>query len=335
MKVRFIDVGSTNIKTAVNTGSGLTAYYSVPFPPPLSLLPPYYEVSLDAIVSTVLSLIEGNEDAIYIAVQMHGYILGDRHGAVSEYISWRDERAGSPETSSAVYSEYGTSSKPNLPRFGIDFIKKHDPILFNKADTLYTLGSYLSFVLTGVNAAHITDLAPTGYYNILKRTVDSCSLRLPAALYEVSKVGGCGNISVFAPVGDQQAAVYGADVDNDSYIVNIGTAAQACVLHDGFVAGEYESRPYFDGKTLCTVTRLMGGMRIEQNVSAVALAADYVAAIEKLPKRSKIAVIGGGALYHKKILSAAFDIIGKEYKFYENGGALNGLEKLSIKAVIV
>jgi len=72
-------------------------------------------------------------------------------------------------------------------------------------------------------------------------------------------VAGFEGIPIYAPIGDQQAAVRGVSLAENELSINIGTGSQVSVLSDTFRTGSFKVRPYFDGLYLETVTHLPAG----------------------------------------------------------------------------
>ena len=335
MKRLYLDIGSTNIKSMVSREGESGEVRRTPFPAPAVADGFLYEVEAEEILARVIPIVRGSAcDEVYISTQMHGYLLADdKRNLLTRYISWQDKRAEKFGVGIAVGAESGTAMKPNLPRAGVETIRRLQPGLYERAAEFFTLGSYLAFVLTGNNATHITDAAASGYYNVKERSAAICDLKLPQALYEVCPVGMCGRSAVYAPMGDQQCAVLGAGGDENTLILNLGTAAQMCAIADGFASGNFESRPYFNGKTLCTVTGLSGGKRLNtlgSDARAVfALADEYKAAMRRLPQKKNFLVTGGAYSYHRALLERALGIAGADYTVNEGADALAGLKILS------
>ena len=323
MKDLYIDVGSTNVKWME---SGSQTLHLLEFPSAQKSEYPYYEVPHENIFQTVKSIIETcKANRVFFSVQMHGYVLLKNGKAVTPYVSWRDERAKSLEPRFVITKEYGVDIKPNLPRLSL----QAQTVVF---DEFCTLGSYLVYRLTGKNATHITDGAATGFYNVKNRTCDEVGFKLPFATYEVLSVGNYKNTAVYTPVGDQQASVLGAvGSEYDGIVLNLGTAGQMCCIKNGFVSGDYESRPFFNGKTLCTVTRLVGGGIIAEKTDEELeelIFNDYKTAKEKLPHSNKMIVTGGVIKYRKKLLCNVLNKLNVNYNFTQHCDALNGLKKL-------
>lgn len=323
----FIDIGSSNIKYCT---SSMCDVKSVSFPAPIINEDNKFEVNAEEIVSIVKTIIdEVKPNNVYFSVQMHGYVLFNKGKRVTNYISWRDERGRNEKPKFVINKDYGVDIKPNLPRLSLQTIT-------NEFDEFMTLGSYISYCLTGNNSSHITDICPSGFYNKTKEKYDEVGIKLPIICKKVIKVGEYNNVNIYSPIGDQQCAVKGtvdAIRDENCYILNIGTASQLCCIEKNMVKGEFESRPYFDGKTLCTVTRLPGGAKMKEYESSNKLVDDlykeYKTAIERLPSKKKLIVTGGGSKKYHEIIEKVLKKLKIKYEFNECFDALLGLNNLS------
>ncbi|HHW89604.1 MAG TPA: hypothetical protein GX745_01700 [Clostridiales bacterium] len=334
MKDLLIDIGSTNIKWAINDANDLKVS-KTKFPSQKPLPPPYFEVELKKIIDIIINIIKSQKDIknIFISTQMHGYVLADQDkNPVTDYISWQDERGSLINYPYEVPKEYGVDLKPNLPRVSVFALKNQKPDIYQKAHEFFTLGSYIAYYFTQNNATHITDGAPSGFFNIVTRQAHKTKLSLPKISYDVEIIGQYKGINVYSPVGDQQAAILGCLAPDDAYILNLGTAGQLCAINDVFIKGDFEPRPYFYNKILCTVTRLMGGKAIQNYQGdnlALQLTNNYLTAIKKLPPRSKIIATGGVINYQKDLITQVLDNIGLPYILNQNTDALNGLKILA------
>lgn len=350
----LLDVGSTSIKWAeFDCSSGTKSpVAALPFPKPVTAEPPLYEVDAEQIFQLVSQAIEGTPlfERLYISTQMHGYLLADKdHHLLTPYISWQDRRSLTAATGVNTAETWfdlfplqlppqsGTETKPNSPVCSLFALQQMQPELFARASHFYTLGSYLAYRLTGANATHITDAAATGLFHAATgQPLHSLfpSLHIPLAETNMRPAGQWRQAEVYVPVGDQQASVLGSGLNPGSqYVLNLGTAAQLCVVADGFAAGLFESRPYFDGATLCTVTGLPGGREIAAAGGSLELAAqltaDYTAAMQRLPARSELLVIGGVAKHHRALIEDVCRRIGMAYEIRPEPDALDGLAVLA------
>lgn len=340
MTLHLLDIGSTSIKFARYDMDEKRKYGegSKPFPDPLPRHEPLFEVSIDAIVNIVKEILSEVRlgDHVRISTQMHGYLLCDGRGVpVTPYISWRDQRSLCiPEEDRYPFElpkTRGVGKKTNLPLASLHAMKKLAPAMLDKAEMFCSLGSYLMLALTGRNCSHISDLAPTGMYDA--RTGEACpipfeNLALPVACDESEPAGVYLGAEVFAPVGDQQASVAGSGLKKDQYLLNLGTAAQLCTLSDEPVYGEYESRPYFAGRVLCTVTGLIGGReydRIERENDVDALVNSYGGAAKLLLERASIRAVGGVCKHHRRLVEETLNRIGLPWEICEQADALDGL----------
>lgn len=351
MNSLLIDVGSTSIKWTCHWGrsGGKSNRMTLPFPPPYRNTQPYFEIDVEAIFQAILIILRqtNNIDRVCFSIQMHGYVLGDEKGqAITPYISWQDERASLQHDGISymkrfpyrVTPESGSSLKANLPVISLYAMRSLMPEIYQKARVFYTLGSYLVYRLTGVNATHITDAAPSGFYNAQSAQPTDLKIphiSLPEASMDFKPAGKFHDLVVYTPVGDQQASVLGSSLEPDSYLLNLGTAAQLCTLSEQPVYGDYESRPYFDGQTLCTVTRLLGGREIQKmagnHLLAQHLTNKYLKAMRKLPSRDRLLVVGGAAHHHRALIEQVCKNLMLPYEISLDTDTLDGLIKLLSK----
>lgn len=331
----YIDVGSTWIKWREDSGEREGEVKKARFPDRIDMPSPFYEVRIDEIVRIIEEIIEGTEsESVYISVQMHGYLLGDRRGnLLTEYISWQDKRGKLVEFDGALPKRSGTAIKDNLPLLSINAMKTLKPEIYGRFEEFFTLGSYIAYRLTGNNVTHITDAAATGFYDSVTCKSNVEDFLVPCAMKEVCIAGRYKDRKIYSPVGDQQASVLGAGGDGKGYILNIGTAAQVCAIAEGYTEGEYESRPYFKDRTLCTVTNRLGGAYLRENEEdpnlVHKLKSNYGEAIERLPKRDYILVTGGAMKYYGDVVKEALKPYGLEIKVNDSADALSGLKKLA------
>ena len=322
MRILLIDVGSTNIKYKLYKEDTVK---SIPFPLPIINENSLYEVNPAKIIDIIKGIIEEEKPTdVYFSVQMHGYVLLNGGVEVTNYISWRDRRGENIKPSFVINSEYGVNIKPNLPRLSIETQK----VVF---DEFMTLGSYISYKLTGNNASHISDITPTGFFNMIKMKYDFEPFKLPKVEKEAKIVGTYKGINIYTPMGDHQLSIFGANTDLfDGYILNLGTACQICMVYDNYISGIFETRPYFDNKYLLTITGLPGGGYIKSKEVSKELEDElvlsYKDAIEKLPKRNQIKAIGGLLNSRKELIENVLKRIGIDYFLSNECDALIALE---------
>lgn len=328
MKNLLIDIGSTSIKWYVNENKR----GQFPFPKQKNKPLPFFEVKPNKIIKPIKHLIKKiRPNRLFISTQMHGYILLDKRGRpVSNYVSWQDKRASLVDIPFSILPESGSAKKDNLPKSSVYATKLLFPKIIKKAQEFCTLGSFITKRLCGYNVTHITDGAASGFFNVLTLEGQS-ELKLPEVKKDVICVGKYKNTQLFTPIGDQQSAVLGSKATTGEYIMNIGTAGQLCVICNGFITGKFESRPFFDGKTLCTVTNLLGGKQIQNlgNNWIEAFERVYDNAFEVLPKCNSIVVSGGYGKKYKAEITSYLEKKGLRYRFSDNEEAIGGLIRIS------
>lgn len=331
----YIDVGSTNVKYRSVDDYGDMKCGTERFPQPLINDGIFYEVRLSDINELIYRIVEKSTySRIFISVQMHGYVLKKADKFITEYISWRDKRAEELCKSFSLPPESGERSKANLPLLSVDVTLKNAGIRYGKDITFFTLGSYISYILTGINASHITDAAASGFFNVTtckKGEWVNNDMLLPEVYSDVRAVGKYKNTLVFTPLGDQQCTVLGSGATSRDYVLNLGTAAQMCVLTDEFERGNFESRPFFGNMTLCTVTGLRGGGYIagknDEDIYEL-LIEEFSAAIDKLPECGNLLITGGVVGYRRALAEQIGKGLKIPYRLNDTSDALCGLMKI-------
>lgn len=320
MENLYIDIGSTNIKFSTDSDKSQSA---LPFLQSDDSTAGHYTVDSTLLYKTIKSIIDkyiGSVKNVYLSVQMHGYVLGYGDKTFSNYISWQDKRAKGYESEfTRLYQSHfdknsGTSIKTNLSAVSLFYNKKFGLEKLEQVTSFYTLGSFLAYMLTDNNSTHITDATCSGFYRVdgsqnsqIINGVFGQKVSMPIASLKVKSVGTYQDINIFTPIGDQQWNILiNKTIAKNDIIINLGTAGQVCKILQGFECGDFESRPYFDGDTLATVTNLMGGKYIFENRDVRDLMAElsqnYISAIEKVGYNKTIHIIGGAVEYNKELL---------------------------------
>ena len=301
MRVFLVDFGSTFVKWLVHDIESKCDLLSgkIPFPLPIIQDDKRFVISETQIRKLIeevfgVGLSQGCQKA-YISVQMHGYLLRNSAGDTSDYVSWRDcsGEIGDEALKEITFNRRGTSLKANLPYAKL---WKHRETLTGAE--LYTLGSYISFLLTGRNVTHKTDGCASGFYDAETLEGDCIGgLKLPILEDDIGVVGDFCGMEIYAPMGDHQISFQGSGAGTDKYLVNIGTATQiSCLENSDYPAEDYEIRPYFErGMGLFTISGLIGGDKLFEGEGKEELLDEIIKAIEMLPKKSGIVFGGGGS----------------------------------------
>lgn len=337
MKNLYIDIGSTSIKYGY--GDDMPEQRGkTDFPKPKRETENYFEVSAEEILDKVVLIIDAFPEAenVFFSVQMHGHILSCRQDT---YVSWRDRRCLNDNAFAEYQNCYGelidsysgTSSKPNLAVYGLLYDLAHGSTVSGE---LFSLGSYIMYSLTGRNRSHATDLCALGFYlfdgSPNKKLLQNLpySIKLPVCGVDGEICGTYKAKHMWLPVGDQQCSVLAAG--NDTFaILNIGTAAQVCKVAPGFKSGSFESRPYFEGNTLCTKSGLIGGAQICNFSQSVefenALTQEYRLALADINAGKNVVCTGGAFCYYGDFLKNLLQKSGYDAKICTND-ALVGLQ---------
>jgi sugar (pentulose or hexulose) kinase len=70
---------------------------------------------------------------------------------------------------------------------------------------------------------------------------------------------GANTVPCYTPVGDYQCALAGALLTEDELSLNISTGSQVSRMTNHLVLGDYQTRPFFDGKFTNTFSHLPAG----------------------------------------------------------------------------
>ena len=294
MKALLIDVGSTFIKYSVyDRENGIVFFDKTPFPAPIINDGVNFVVSKEEICNKILNIFEQtqgyNVKIALFSVQMHGYVARLLDGSFSEYVSWRD-KSGNVEQEkfkNVNFNEFGLTLSNNLPVTKIDS---------SSVKEFYTLGSFLSFLLTGNNATHITDAFASGFYYSRFGIPNqfASGMIMPKAFNSIEVVGEYNGIKILCPFGDHQISFLGSGAKTHSYLINVGTGAQVCCIAPyDMPDADYQKRPYFDTDSclysFCGLRGIDGNSRDKND-----LIARTEEAIAKLPKKQSVIVAGGG-----------------------------------------
>ncbi|RLS54945.1 MAG: hypothetical protein DWH91_10635 [Planctomycetota bacterium] len=292
MQCLGIDIGSTSIKGAVLDLEQRTlgSPVSVPFPMPVSGLPGgWIEIDPFAVcagVKTVLSeLITRAPDAcrLLFSGQMGGLILmNDQAQPLTNYLSWRDQRTLIANESgrslldeihaawnqAELLESLGNELQPGSTLALLKWMQVHgtmsnEAIPTNIADFVIARLVGHPLPMHATHAIGCLDLNHDDWHRTALDCLGMASVRLPVLAREESCVGttmiGDRRYELFGSYGDQQCALRGAGLQNQELSLNISTGSQVSRRVPVFQPGNYQSRKYFFGDYLDTVTHLPAG----------------------------------------------------------------------------
>jgi sugar (pentulose or hexulose) kinase len=295
MRFIGIDLGTTFIKGAILDLDAMRLRHieRLPFPEPIAGLPPrHFEVDPREVVVQTRALIDRlaarapDIAGIVMCSQMHGLVLMDARGkAMGNAITWRDARALdlAPEGGtvydallarlpSHMLREVGHELKPGRPLCALYWLSRmerlpDEAVAASLPDFVvaHLCGGPLVIEPTNASAHGAFDVAAMAWHAPLIEHAGLSAVRFPpvARYSDVAgemKVSG-RRIPVFAPIGDQQAALAGAGLAAGELSLNIATGSQVSALSDSPAAasGAVQVRPYFDGLYLHTITHIPAG----------------------------------------------------------------------------
>lgn len=253
-----------------------------------------YEIDAAQIVRKVTDVIEEYAagypeeiEGLLLSVQMHGFVYSVPHRR-DMYVSWQDMRClNQRKGDRRTYLEYleelipkcdmtenGVYLKPAMGMCNLYAMLEDDPSI-PRNGTLYTLGSYIIYSLTGKNVTHAESFAPLGFLDVHHRCIhekiiqkmDFGRIAFPEIVWKdcevcgIYRTGNC-KIKVFPDYGDMQVAVLGSDVHEGDMVINTATASQVAYVSSEFVPGGYEIRPYFGDRFLYTISNMPAGRNL-------------------------------------------------------------------------
>lgn len=301
MSLLALDLGTTFIKGAVLDLDGLYIRHirRLPFPESLTgLRPLFHEYDPLGIVGVVRQLLGELADVapdatgIVFCTQMHGLVLCDERGAPqSPFINWQDQRVLTPHPAGGMYldrlraqvseeacRQLGNELQPSRPLCYLYWMAENGQL---PASPIYPVGladfvianlcqSTPSMEATGAGAHSAINLATGNWHHTLIERLGLARLQWPILRPFGEVVGHLPidgrTLACFTPVGDHQCAVVGALLADDELSLNISTGSQASTITPTWQPGEYQTRPFFDGRFLNTVSGIPAGRALNRLV---------------------------------------------------------------------
>jgi sugar (pentulose or hexulose) kinase len=290
-----IDLGTSFIKGAVLDLDGLRLRHiqRVPFPDALPGLPPLYrEFAPQQVLAAARDLFQAllpyamDCEGLVMCSQMHGLVFTTEKGEPrSNLTTWQDQRVLEPHPSGkGTYFDVmlsrlspeevrslGNELRPGQPVGLLFWLAEHGRL----PGPDLVMASLPDFVL-----AHICDATPVtetthamshGALNL--ETLDWHTgvishlglggLRWPKIVPHGTVVGefplGFRSLPCYTPVGDYQCALAGALLDYGELSLNISTGSQVSLLKPQVEFGNFQTRPFFDGRFLTGITHIPAG----------------------------------------------------------------------------
>lgn len=298
-----IDIGSSFIKGGVLDLDELSIRDIVrePFPEPIAGLPSgYFEIDPRAVVFAVeqalqrLLTLAPDCGGVLFCGQMGGVVLADSLGEpLTNYLSWRDQRSTIRRSNEPADSHdrprnfcedvaerlggdelqaVGNELKPGSTTTLLSWLAEHDQL---PADaTPLDIGDFVVSRLCRAaprfectQAIGLLDLQTLDWRRSAFERLSIGQLNLPRVTQFREPLGSITwqgrEIPCYPVVGDQQAALAGALLAEGELSLNISTGSQVSRLTREVRPGEFQTRPYFDGWLLNTITHLPAGRSLE------------------------------------------------------------------------
>jgi sugar (pentulose or hexulose) kinase len=220
---------------------------------------------------------------------MHGLVLmNDRREAMSNCVTWRDQRAVAPHptrsgsyfdaivsrTNAAVRRQLGQELEPSRPICFLYWLAEQGHLtegLIPASLPDFVLGvlcnSDPGVEATNASAYGVFNLETSDWHHQLIRELGLDHLIWPPIRKQGEVVGHLKiagtSVPCYAPVGDAQAALAGALLNPDELSLNIATGAQVSRLTNELRLGDYQTRPFFDGKFINTFSYPPAGRSLD------------------------------------------------------------------------
>jgi sugar (pentulose or hexulose) kinase len=230
-------------------------------------------------------------EGIVMCGQMHGLVFTTERGEPrSNLTTWQDQRVLLPHPSGqgTYYDimrqrlgpdevrQLGNELRPGQP-LGLLFwlaergqLPGMDAIPASIADFVLAnlCGAVPSTELTNAMAHGALNMETLDWHHDVLALLGVHGLRWPAVRRHGEVVGqlhvGSRTIPCYTPVGDYQCAIAGTLLQCGELSLNISTGSQVSLLKPRRVApsaesGSYQTRPFFDGRFLATITHIPAG----------------------------------------------------------------------------
>lgn len=286
-----LDIGSTSIKGAVldlRAGEVRSIVRQL-FPQPLTGLPAgHFEVApaevLEVTQAVIADLLREAPavEALFFSGQMGGVILVDQAGnALTNYLSWRDQRTLQPQASGAMtldrirakwtcneLIDLGSELQAGSASSLLFWLVEHDRLPDGAMPATvadFVIGQLCNSPpqMDPTQAIGLLDLNTGNWHRAAFDVLGLGRVRWPQLADYRRSVGGLAfggrKIPCHASFGDQQCALRGVGLTRDELSLNISTGSQVSQRTARFQPGPYQTRCYFDGDYLNTITHLPAG----------------------------------------------------------------------------
>jgi sugar (pentulose or hexulose) kinase len=302
MTLLALDLGTTFLKGAVLDPDTyeIRQIRRQPFPGRVAGLPPLlYEIDPQQILKAVGALLDEllplapDCTGIVCCTQMHGLVLCTADGQPrSNFVTWQDQRVLMPQGAAGTYferllatitpverQELGNELQPSRPLCFLYWLAENGQL---PQEALYPVG-LADFVLahlcrstpvieaTGAGAHSALNLTTMDWHWPVIERLGLTGLQWPSIQPLGAVVGEATiqgrRLTCYTPVGDHQCALVGAFLREAELSLNISTGSQASLVTPALALGDYQTRPFFDGRFLNTITGIPAGRALNHLVN--------------------------------------------------------------------
>ena len=291
MRCLGLDIGSSSIKGAVLDleTSRVSNIVRESFPDHVAGMPPgFHEVSPEEIFTRAVNVIDclcghaPDATTLLSCGQMGGIMLVDQKlRPFTNYLSWRDQRTTVADTdgtttmdrlrgcwSDAVFEDLGKELKPGSATSLLYWLAQQQQLPAEA--TPVTVGDYvIARLCHGVPRMERTqgigmlNLRTNGWHHAAFEAVGLDGLRWPELTHEREPIGSVHRngrtLTCYPVIGDQQAALRGIRLQSHELSINVSTGSQVSQITAEFRPAECQTRPWFDGQFLNTITHIPAG----------------------------------------------------------------------------
>jgi sugar (pentulose or hexulose) kinase len=257
-------------------------------------------VDVDALLALVGSeitrLVGAGARGVLISNQMHGVVLVDPHLApVSPMYTWQADLATDlPGGSEALVAALGGALGDHTRRALGNELRQGLPIAtlaclaqqphgIPAGSVALSIGDFVASSLCGaVVACHASNAAASGLFDLAEGTWSGAAvaairaegMRLPGVITSPAVVGeahiASATLPVVCAIGDQQAALIGAELSPDELSVNAATGCQVSRRLETPDTSVPQLRPFVRHDYLATVTHIPAGRALNAFVRLLA-----------------------------------------------------------------
>lgn len=289
-----IDLGTSFIKAAILDIDARRLEYvrRLPFPQPLAKLDSHYcEFDPAQVMDAVKQLIRETEavdvtfDGVLLCNQMSCLVMMNDHGKpISNLIGWRDQRVLEPHPSGAgsyidilkqrispeQRHELGNEMPPGSPAAFLFWMAERGKL--DAGSIPVSLGDFVLSTLcesqpgvehTNAMAYELLNLKTLRWHKDVIKQLGLEKLQWPTLRQQGEIVGYMDlcdkSVPCYTPVGDYQCALAGALLSEKELSLNVSTGSQVSRLRPELILGDFQTRPFFDGKFTNTFSHLPAG----------------------------------------------------------------------------